>query len=234
MSIGIVVALPEELTTLTAKKLVKGECLALTDTLTVAYSGAGCKNAQTAAEALVALGATRLISWGCAGALSDRLQPGALVLADQLIAADGGQPPVDSAWLTVVSSHLAASPKLHIGSIAESHTLVASQQEKQQLHTQSHALAVDMESVAIARVASQHQLPFLAIRAIADPANMDLSPAISYALNPQGDVVLAKLLAYLLRHPFEVFGLIKLAVHFNAALKTLKPIAQQLDRVLGQ
>ena len=63
MITGLVVALPEELTTLTQKKIAKGRCFFITDKLLVAYAGAGPANAQSAAELLVAQGATRLISW---------------------------------------------------------------------------------------------------------------------------------------------------------------------------
>ena len=88
-----------------------------------------------------------------------------------------------------------------------------------------------MESIAIARVAKQHTIAFLAIRAIADPVNMDLPQAINYSLNAQGDVVLGKLLLFLFLHPAELPGLIKLGLHFNAAKKTLKSVARHLDTV---
>lgn len=231
MSIGIVVALPEELSTLTTNKLAKGDYLALSDKILVAYAGAGSINAQAAAELLIAQGATRLISWGCAGALSDVLKPGDLVIADQLISTQALKTTTDLAWCARVSSLLATHLTVHTGALADSTHIVATQREKRQLHKQHGALAVDMESNAIARVAQQHQLPFIALRAIADPVTMDLSPAISYALNAQGEVVILKLLAYLLRHPFEIIGLLTIAKHFNAAMKTLKSVAKQLDKL---
>jgi len=43
---GIVVALPEELTTLTPKKIDKGGCHFVAEKLVVAYSGAGSKIAR--------------------------------------------------------------------------------------------------------------------------------------------------------------------------------------------
>ncbi len=91
MITGIVVALPEELTTLTSKKIDKGRCVFIADKLLVAYSGAGPVNAQAAAELLASKGATRLISWGCAAALSETLKPGDLILADKLIDADNAR-----------------------------------------------------------------------------------------------------------------------------------------------
>ena len=86
-----------------------------------------------------------------------------------------------------------------------------------------------MESVAIAKVAGQNGLPFLAIRAIADPVNMNLPKAISYSLNKDGDIALTRLLLFVALHPNELAGLIKLGLHFNAAKKTLRLVSRQLD-----
>jgi S-methylmethionine-dependent homocysteine/selenocysteine methylase len=74
-------------------------------------------------------------------------------------------------------------------------------------------------------------LPFLAIRAIVDPVNMDLPLAISYSLNDRGEVELGKLLLFLFLHPTELPGLIKLGLNFSTAKKTLKSIAKHLDKV---
>ena len=229
MITGIVVALPEELTTLTSKKIDKGRCLFMADKLLVAYSGAGPVNAQAAAELLVAEGATRLISWGCAAALSESLRPGDLILADKLIDAGNIEIAVNADWHSHTKNRLATFVVVHTGCLAESKSIVSSSKDKKQLHSITGAVALDMESIAIARVARQHTLPFLAIRAIADPVNMDLPQAINYSLNDQGDIVLGKLLLFLFLHPAELPGLIKLGLHFNAAKKTLKLVARHLD-----
>lgn len=231
MIVGIVVALPEELGTLTSQKIAKGGCVFITDTLVVGYSGAGANNAQAAAERLITKGATRLISWGCAAALSASLKPGDLVLADSLIDAEGTRLSLQSDWHLSSQKLLSNLRLIHVGSLAESHSIVDLAKNKQQLHQQTGAIALDMESSTIANVARQHQLPFLAIRAIVDPANMDLPKAISHALNAQGDIVLGRLLAFIVRHPAELPGLIKLGLHFNAATNTLKCVAKQLNEL---
>ena len=46
MITGVVVALPEELSTLTDKKIAKGQVGQLNETVLVIYSGAGGKNAH--------------------------------------------------------------------------------------------------------------------------------------------------------------------------------------------
>jgi adenosylhomocysteine nucleosidase len=115
--------------------------------------------------------------------------------------------------------------------LAESNTIVATAQNKKQLHSKTNAIAVDMETIAIAKIAKLNNLPFIAIRTIADPVDMDLPKAINHALNSEGDIVLAKLLLFIAQHPAEIPGLIKLGMHFNAAKITLRLVAQQLDQL---
>ena len=232
MITGIVVALPVELSTLTANKLAKGSVAQLSDNILVIYSGAGRKNASSAAELLVTQGVNQLISWGCAAALDASLKSGDLVLANSCIDAEqAGFDLNNQDWLVFAKGCLEKTPAVHFytGLLAESKSIVASSQDKAQLAKATGAIALDMESTAIARVAQSHGLPFLSIRAIADPLNMALPKAVTHALNDQGDVVLSKLLAYLLWHPTELPGLIKLGLAFNAAKKTLRQVAKRLD-----
>ena len=232
MITGIVVALPEELATLTSKKMAKGRCVFMAENVIVACSGAGHANAEAAAELLIAEGATRLISWGCAGALSAALKPGDLILADKLIDAGNNEMAVNANWLDHAKKSLAHVVAVQTGDLAESVSLISTGKDKRELHANTGAVAVDMESSAVAKAARQNTLPFLSIRAIADPVTMDLPRAIDYSLNDQGDVMLGKLLLFLFLHPAELPGLIKLGLHFNAAKKTLKLVAKQLDTVI--
>jgi adenosylhomocysteine nucleosidase len=228
---GIVVALPEELGTLTAKRIEKGCIEALAEKILVVCSGVGPNNASAAAQLLVKQGADRLISWGCAAALDAAFRPGDLVLAASYIDADEVEVnPGNMDWHTQVKdklTQLLASP-VHIGKLAESKNIVGLSLNKAAIGKATGAVALDMETVAVAKVAKLHGLPFLAMRAIADPLTMDLPKAVSHALNAQGEVVVSKLLLFLLLHPTELPSLLKLASHFNAAKKTLRLIAKQL------
>ena len=232
MTTGIVVALPEELSTLTSKKINKGCCIFISDEIVLAYSGAGANNARAASELLIAKGATQLISWGCAAALSETLKPGDLVLADTLIDSEDAQINIDPHWHGYTKKLISTNRKIHTGSLAESKNIVSTSQNKKHLHSQTGAIALDMESIAIAKVARQHHLLFLAIRAIADPVNMDLPKAINNSINNEGIIILSELLLFVARHPTELPGLIKLGLHFNAAKNTLKSVAKQLDQLI--
>jgi len=230
---GIIVALPEELGTLTAKRLTKGDIYKLSENILLAYSGTGPVNAKKAAEKLLDKGAVKLISWGCSAALVNHLKPGNLLLPEQIIRCSGQPVPVHSLWLAHTHSVLTEYISTNTGNLAESDIIVSSSHEKKQLQLKTQAVAVDMESAAIASLAEQKQLPFLAIRTIADPVNMDLPPAIEYALDEEGDIRLPKLISHILLNPLEIPGLVKLGLHFAAARKTLSQISQHLDKITG-
>lgn len=234
MITGIVVALAEELGTLTTQKIPKGQCGLINDSVLVALSGTGSLNAQAAATLLIEQGATQLISWGCAAALSPQLRAGDLTLATAVINTDDGdaQAEVSKPWQAHCKKQLSETLTIHTGTLASSKQIIISSEHKQRLHAATGACVLDMESLAIAKIAQQYNYPFIAIRAIADPVNMDLPQAISVAINTEGEVVLNRLLGYLVKHPSELLGLIKVGLQFNAARKTLKIIAKQLDTLI--
>lgn len=236
MITGIVVALPEELSTLTSKRIDKGRCVFIGDKILVTCSGTGPKNAQTAAELLISKGATQLISWGCAAGLGASLKPGDLILADRLIDADDNEIVINPEWLSfsinMLKQQIGELPAIiHSGLLAESKSLIALSSEKKQLHSITDAVALDMESAAIAKVSGFHKLRFLVIRAIADPVTLDLPKAVSYSLNEQGEVELTKLLLFLALHPLELPALIKLGLYFNKAKRTLTTAAGLLESI---
>jgi len=229
---GIIIALADEVSSLTSKKVNKGDCIFINEHTLLCCSGAGPKNAATASQLLIDRGAERLISWGCAAALAPQLKPGDLVLPEQLYSESKQQLAIDSGWLIHIKQSLSAL-KPNSGALAESSVIVAESAEKKKIYQQSKAVALDMESIAVAKIAKQQNMPVMVIRCIADPVDMSLPKAVSYALNKQGDVVLSKLLWFLLTHPFELPGLIKLGLHFNAAKNKLKLVAKHLDIIVG-
>lgn len=232
MITGIVVALPDEICSLTDKKIIRGDCVFINKNTLVTCSGAGPKNAETASKLLIEKGAERLISWGCAAALCAKLNPGDLILPQQLLTDDKQLFAIASPWLNHVTERL-SSLNPSTGLLTESSEIVAESSAKKAINSQSKAVALDMESIAIVKTAKQHNLPVIVIRCIADPVDMSLPKAVSHALNEQGDVELPKLLWFLLTHPTELPGLIKLGLHFNAAKNKLKAVAKHLDIIVG-
>lgn len=228
LRVGIVVALPEELATLTKTRLKQGECCQL-DNHWIVYSGAGMKNAAAAARLLITKSVNCLVSWGCAAGLHPQAKPGDLVIATQVTDAQQSFEANKNLGETLQNA-LPDKMTVFNGNLLTSASLVHLSLDKQSIHQQSQAVALDMESTAIAAVAEQAQLPFLAVRSIADPVNMDLPQAVVQALNDDGQVNLPTLLGYLSWHPWEIPALIRLGSHFKAAQNTLKIVAQVLQK----
>ena len=232
MITGIIIALADEVNSLTSKKINKGDCVFIKDNILVCCSGAGPANARQASQALIDKGATKLISWGCAAALKPELSPGDLVLPETLLTENLTKISQRSSWFISTKALLSElMPKT--GTLIESSSIIAESNAKAHIHQQSSAIALDMESIAVAQVAQEHNIPNLTIRCIADPVSMSLPKAISHAMNQQGNIELSKLLWFLLSHPNELPGLIKLGLHFNAAKNKLKLVAKHIDTIVG-
>ncbi len=227
---GIVVALPEEVATLTSRKLVQGECVRMAENILLSYAGAGPINAERAVRQLISQGANCLISWGCAAALAPQLKPGDLMVPEQVLSEQQAFD-TDKQWSQHLQ-HLLPPTLVVSGTLAESRHIVAASADKLRFHQDTGAAALDMESAAVVKAAQQANLPCLVIRAIADPVTMDLPKAVVHALNDQGRVELRKLLRFLLSHPWEIPALIKLGLHFNAAQTSLKKVAKQLNEII--
>ncbi|MDD5755633.1 MAG: phosphorylase, partial [Methylococcales bacterium] len=234
MITGIIVALSEELSTLKTvpnglweRSMIRGKFIFLTDDIILIYSGMGSENARKAAELLVSKGATQLMSWGCAAALNPDLKMGDLILADSLLNSDGLEMPVNATWHQHAKTVLGSEVAMYKGAVCASNEIVSTAQAKQALYAKTGAMALDMESSAIAQVAQYYALPFLVIRAIADPATMDLPLAVSKALNENGEVQITKIITSLVFNPKEIPHLIQLGQYFQLAKKTLSNVAKK-------
>jgi hopanoid-associated phosphorylase len=230
MLIGILVALPAELATLTSQKLHQGQRVFIQENIVVMYSGTGRENALKAAEQLISDGVKGLISWGCAGALAPDLTAGTLLFPEIILTATGTPLKVSEKWLNHIKKNL---PIAHRSILSvESLTLIESTQEKKQLHEKTQALSVDMESAAVVEVAQKAGIECLIIRAISDPVTLSIPSVVSQAINAEGEVVLKKLGFALLKQPQQLPALIKLGIHFSAAKHKLKAVAEHLDTIV--
>jgi adenosylhomocysteine nucleosidase len=231
---GIVVALPEEISTLTSKKLTKGECFFKTESIVIVLSGMGKDNARIAAETLIENGAQRLLSWGCAGALTDALKPGDIVIARRCMSTKSKHYVMDGGWISHTDQVLIDKVKvINQGVLAGSEKICSTLEQKKEVAEKTGAVAIDMESLAVAEVAEKKNVPFLAIRAIADPLDFDFPQAVIQSMSAAGEVNLSQLVSYLVFHPFELWGLLKLALHFRAATKTLRLVSLSLESIVA-
>ncbi|MGH8533078.1 MAG: purine phosphorylase [Gammaproteobacteria bacterium] len=195
----------------------------LGDTL-LYVSGIGQARARQAAETLVAQGARSLLSWGTAGALAAVLQPGDVIVPDTILVSDAPFP-VDAAWRARLAARLAEHLTLHTGAMLHTAEAIATPDEKRRLFERTGALAVDMESAAVAQVARRAGVPFAVLRAIVDSQTTVIPAAALAAIDDVGRPRIARLLAALAREPRDLVGLLRLSVCFRAGLASLKRAA---------
>ena len=178
------------------------------------------EGAEAAAEALVAEGATALLSFGLAGGLVGDLHPGDIVIPDAVVE-DGRIRPTNAA----LSARLGEGTH---GMLLAHHEIVASAAEKAALAATSLCRAVDLESGAVARVAAKYELPFAVLRAICDDAERDLPPAALAALNEKGAIAITRVALSILSHPLQIPALIALGRDAGRARAALVGRVNQL------
>ena len=180
---------------------------------------AGGVPARTAAALNAAIdnGVTGLVSFGMCGGLAPSFQPGTLVCARAVIAPDGTRYPVDEAW----HARMPALAETVEGDVFGSDGIIGTAAEKTALHARTGAIAVDLESAVVAEAAAHTRLPFIVIRAIADPAERDLPSAAHIALTPDGAPDIGGIVASVLREPSQLIELVRLARDARLALRTL-------------
>lgn len=220
--IGFITALPAEAGSLHRRRPGFDGLAELPGGHLLTVSGTGPDHARRAAARLLDHGVSALVSWGCAAALDARLKPGDLALPERILGTDGRAHATHAEWRGRVIAALPSDLPTVAGALAESPEIVADGAAKQALYAVTKALAVDMESAAIARVAEARGLPFLAVRAIADSASMALPRAVSLALTPRGDVRFAILLTQVLSQPGQILELLSLGRAFGAAMASLR------------
>lgn len=216
--IGVVIALSAEARTFER---------ALGPDVDVSVVGPGLQRAEAGARTLIERGAGALLSWGTSGALVDALPAGRLLLAESLRAPDGVDYPTDPRWLALVARVLAPLDPHRTRCVTVARP-VKDLRAKKALARDSGGEAVDMEAAAVAAVAAAAAVPFLAVRSIVDPVDCDLPRCVMAGLDANGEAQPARLLGALARQPWEIVGLLKLALHFGASLRALRAAAALL------
>ncbi|MGE0484800.1 MAG: 5'-methylthioadenosine nucleosidase [Gammaproteobacteria bacterium] len=225
MRFGIVCALAAEAGSFAAPR---GRWLGEHDYV-VATSGAGGARAAAVARALTDDGAEVLVSWGLAGGLDPGWRAGDLQVAGEVRDAER-HAATDARLAMTILEQLGDGVTVRRGALLTVTAPVTLGSAKRALHERSGAHAVDMESSAIADVASTMNLPFLAIRCIVDPAGFDV-PAIALAgVDDDGRPRPWRTAAAAIVHPGQVPGLLALFGHYRAAMRTLTATATKLTR----
>lgn len=147
--------------------------------LWVVLTGPGRRNAVRAAQALLdAHQPTVLIMAGLAGALQEDLKPLDIILADRV--ADESGERLSLSWRI---EQVELGSGVHRGRLLSLDRVVTSPEVKRELGKTHDAMAVDMESFAVARLCQERGVPMAAIRVIGDSLEEALPRDIERLLN---------------------------------------------------
>ena len=223
--IGVVSALKSEASCLMNLRFPIGRVVNIGARTRLCLSGMGDAAAQVAALRLQEYGVNALVSFGVAAALDNRLIPGDLVLPELIV--DGDERwPVNLEWRNQLEQLLPSQLTIVGGVLASSSIPLTSRETKLALGELAGACAADMESAAIARVAANTGMPFIAIRAIVDPIDFSPPEALMNAVQPDGGVDMLRLMALLMNRSVSFKTLIHLGLGMHAARSTLSCIVR--------
>jgi adenosylhomocysteine nucleosidase len=154
----------------------------------VEQSGVGGSRAEKASQRLADRGAVGLVSWGVAGGLQAGLDPGTVVLPGAVLLTDGRKFESDRAWRERLVSCAGNQVVISTGSLLHTDNIIGDPGAKLELHDRTGAVAADMESGAVAAVAVEAGLPWIAVRVIVDAAHQRVPSAALEAVDDHGDL----------------------------------------------
>jgi hopanoid-associated phosphorylase len=192
---------------------------------------AGSDNSTLAAkiEAAAEGGARAILSFGICGALSPELSIGMVIVGTEVVC-QNERWRADGEWSNAVARPCGATTGMVVGS----DSVVLTPESKAAHHQQTRAIAADMESHIVARVASARGLPFAVLRAVSDAAHHTLPPAAAFGLNKEGRVDYSAVMLSLLDEPSQFRALIRTARDSNTAMKALRRCLDRLGLGLGR
>jgi len=169
-----------------------------------------------------------VMSFGIAGGIAPGHKAGDIILADRVIAGEIFS--TDPRWLKTLSRKI---PDSRIGALVGVDQGIGCRRHKARIHAETGALAVDMESHGAARYAHERGLPFIALRAVADPHHRALPQAAMVGMNPDGSTNVPAVLRELAKRPGDLPGLIQTAREAGAAMRALLRCRRLMGDLFG-
>jgi hypothetical protein len=191
---------------------------------------AGDRDRTAALVAAAAAQTNCLVSFGIAGGLAPELEPGTVIVSGEVVS-EARHWAIEPG-LRRQLSQFARSIGAVEGRVLGASSVLATQIEKRRAWIATRALAVDLESEIVARIATALGIPFVVLRTIADTARRDLPPASLIPLGPEGKPRVLRVLAGVLRRPVQLAGMIGLAQETRIALSALIGPARALRSVV--
>ncbi len=190
--------------------------------ISIVQCGMGCESAYKKASGLV--GQTILGSIGVSGAMALGLAPGTVILADNICTQCLQPAYLQRSYRLNVALVDMLEAVLNEQGIGYRRGMVLCVDEplltpvdKAKAHGRTGALAVDMESAAVAEAALQKGTPFFCLRVICDPAWRGLEQALLAGIDNRGNSRPFHLVAAVCRRPRLVGSLVRMAGDFSRA-----------------
>ncbi|HTI49389.1 MAG TPA: 5'-methylthioadenosine nucleosidase [Planctomycetaceae bacterium] len=166
-----------------------------------------------------------IISAGFSGALRPGLKVGDIVVGNALVSEQGDELSID------LKMEPNPSAGLYVGRLLMTGSIVRTVAEKQALAEKHGALAVDMESLAVAQACRDAKIRCLAVRAISDDLSADLPPEILTVVGGTGSVRLGAALGAIWKRPGSVKEMWRLR---ELAMTAADRLADFLEGVIQQ
>ncbi len=194
--------------------------------IVVVQAGLGYAKTRRATQALIdAHTPPWVLASGFCGALRPEMKIGEVVMADSVVDVHGHELTVD---LKLPGE---GQPGLHVGRIVTADAMIRSVQQKRELAEQHEAIAVDMESLAVAQVCRDTKTRFLAVRVVSDDLSADLPPEVLSVVGPTGTMRLGAALGAVWKRPGSVKEMWQLR---ESAQHAAEQLASFLDGVVTQ
>ena len=194
----------------------------------VVCHGPGPDPARSAAKELIAQGVGGLISFGFAGGIDESIAAGKIVLASQIRDGRRDYTKTTDLWREAVRQTVNWTTDPIEAPIAGVDEIVSEAADKTRLRYETGAIAADMESFSVGEVARDAGLPFIAIRAVSDPALQTLPVLALEAVDEKGRLKIWRVLFSLIRHPGQIGELRRLAKNTRAATSSLTEVCEQI------
>ena len=175
---------------------------------------------------------TAVLSLGFAGALSPEHSTGALVVCERFVAGESSPPLPADGTLVEAARKAGGSAKVAAAGLLTVPAPLLTAAEKKAARSASGAAVVDMEGYWMAQVAAEHQLPFLAVRAVLDGAHVELPRLVSTIVADGGRNEWRHTARWLLTNPVRLPELLWLAYRSWRAQQALRGAARTLVRAL--
>ncbi len=192
-------------------------------------AGTGPGRASRATQALIDAHTPRwVISAGFSGALQSDLKIGDLVIGNSIVDIAGDDLKVDV--------RMAADPKRgwHVGRLLMVEKIVRTVAEKQRLGEQTGAMAVDLESLAVARKCVETHTRFIAVRAISDDLSQDLPPEVLSVFGGSGTLRAGAIAGAVWKRPGSVKEMWRLREQAVTASERLAEFLQLISPTLAE